>query len=95
MFSVTRSQRIARLAKRSDALSHEDIEAAVEMRIEHLAAPLAGAGRIEVRGFGAFSVRPRRGAVHLPKQKSPPWRLAWVERDLRRLLAAGRRSAAR
>ena len=29
MFSVTRSQRIARLAKRSEALSHGDVKAAV------------------------------------------------------------------
>ena len=61
MFSVTRSQLIARLAKRSEALSHGDVKAAVKMMIEHLAAQLAGGGRIEIRGFGAFSVRPRRG----------------------------------
>ena len=38
MFSVTRSQLIARLAKRSEALSHGDVEAAVKMMLAHLAA---------------------------------------------------------
>ena len=63
MFSVTRSQLIACLAKRSEVLSHGDVEAAVKIMIEHLAAQLAGGGRIEIRGFGAFSVRPRRGGL--------------------------------
>ena len=61
MSRVTRSQLIARLVKRSEALSHGDVRAAVKMMIEHLVAHLGGGGRIEIRGFGAFSVRPRRG----------------------------------
>ena len=72
MYSVTRSQLIARLAKRSEALSHGDIEAAVKMMLAHLAAQLAGGGRIEIRGFGAFSVRPRRGGLRRNPRTGTP-----------------------
>ena len=72
MSSVTRSQLIARLAKRSEALSHGDVEVAVKMMIEHLTAQLAGGGRVEIRDFGAFSVRPRRGRLRRNPRTGAP-----------------------
>ena len=60
---MTRSQLIARLAKKRESLSHADVEAAVKTMLEHLAAHLAGAGRIEIRDFGGFSLRPRRSRL--------------------------------
>ena len=60
---MTRSQLIARLAKKRESLSHADVEAAVKTMLEHLAAHLAGAGRIKIRDFGSFSLRPRRARL--------------------------------
>ena len=60
---MTRSQLIARLAKRRESLSNADVEVAVKSMLEHLAEHLAGGGRIEIRGFGSFSLRPRRARL--------------------------------
>ena len=60
---MTRSQLIAHLARRCESLSHQDAETAVKVLLEHLTAHLAGGGRVEIRGFGAFSVRPRRARL--------------------------------
>ena len=57
---MNRSQLIARLAQQREALSHGDVEAAVKTMLEHMVGHLAGEGRIEIRGFGSFSVRYRR-----------------------------------
>ena len=57
---MRRSQLIARLAQQCESLSHGDVEAAVKMMLEHMGGHLAGGGRIEIRGFGSFSVRYRR-----------------------------------
>ena len=56
---MTRSQLVARLAKRRESLSNADVEVVVKSMIEHL----AGGGRIEIRGFGSFSLRPRRAQL--------------------------------
>ena len=57
---MRRSQLIARLAQQRESLSRGDVEAAVKMMLEHMGGHLAGGGRIEIRGFGSFSVRYRR-----------------------------------
>ena len=57
---MNRSQLIARLAQQRESLSHGDVEAAVKTMLEHMVGHLAGGGRIEIRGFGSFSVRYRR-----------------------------------
>ena len=57
---MRRSQLIARLAQQRESLSHGDVEAAVKTMLEHMGGHLAGGGRIEIRGFGSFSVHYRR-----------------------------------
>ena len=43
--------------------SCRDVALAVNMMLEHMATCLAGGGRIEIRGFGSFSLRLRRARV--------------------------------
>lgn len=55
---MTRSELIESLAARHQ-LPLRDVELSVKTLIEQMSATLAQGGRIEVRGFGSFSVRYR------------------------------------
>ena len=62
--AMTRSELIELMASRQDQLSAKDVELAVKLIIDHRAETLAGGERIEIRGFGSFSLHyrePRRG----------------------------------
>jgi integration host factor subunit beta len=56
---MTKSQLITRLSKRYPQLYQRDIETLVTTVLEEISAKLAEGGRVELRGFGAFSVRKR------------------------------------
>lgn len=61
---MTKSELIERIADRHDQLSPKDIELAVKLVLEHMSSSLASGERIEIRGFGSFSVNyraPRMG----------------------------------
>jgi integration host factor subunit beta len=58
---VTRSELIAELAERNPHLRAQDIEGIVSTVFEEITAALARGARVELRGFGAFTVK-RRGA---------------------------------
>ena len=60
---MTKSELIRRIAQTQSHLVERDIALAVNMTLEHMAACLAGGGRIEIRGFGSFSVRFRRARI--------------------------------
>ena len=60
---MTRSELIEHMARRQTLLCDADVDLAVKMMLEHMAAHLAGGGRIEIRGFGTFSLHFRRGRV--------------------------------
>ena len=60
---MTKSELIQRIAQTQSDLVERDVASAVNMMLEHMAAFLAGGGRIEIRGFGSFSVRFRRPRV--------------------------------
>ena len=60
---MTKSQLIERIARRQSQLGGRDVELAVKMMLEHLASCLAAGGRIEIRGFGSFSLRFHRGRI--------------------------------
>ena len=60
---MTKSELIERMAQAQSDLAERDVASAVNMMLEHMAACLAGGGRIEIRGFGSFSVRFRRPRV--------------------------------
>lgn len=61
---MTRSELIDVLRSELHHLSEEDVELSVKVMLEHLSNALASGGRIEIRGFGSFSLRfrpPRMG----------------------------------
>ena len=61
---MTRSELIERIAARQPQLSVKDVELAVKKILEYMADALADGERIEIRGFGSFSLHyrsPRRG----------------------------------
>lgn len=61
---MTKSELIDRLAEDQRHLSHADVELAVRTIIEQMSASLAEGERIEIRGFGSFSLHyrpPRMG----------------------------------
>lgn len=56
---MTKSELIERIADRQDQLPPKDIELAVKLILEHMSQVLASGSRIEIRGFGSFSVHYR------------------------------------
>ena len=61
---MTRSELIELMASNQNQLTSKDVELAVKLMIDHMAESLASGERIEIRGFGSFSLHyrePRRG----------------------------------
>ncbi|MSO71422.1 MAG: integration host factor subunit beta [Alphaproteobacteria bacterium] len=58
---MTKSELIARLAELNPHLYQRDIERIVATIFEQITAALCNGSRVELRGFGAFSVK-QRGA---------------------------------
>ncbi|RID99797.1 integration host factor subunit beta [Simplicispira hankyongi] len=78
---MTRSDLVEALAERFDQLTHRDAEVAVKALLDAVGDALVRGHRIEVRGFGSFSVshrpprmgrNPRSGeAVAIPSKRVP------------------------
>lgn len=61
---MTKSELIERIAERQDQLSAKDIELGVKLILEQMSQSLSSGDRIEIRGFGSFSLHyraPRMG----------------------------------
>ena len=61
---MVRSELVAKIAAENPHLTQSDAERIVRTVFESITETLANGGRVELRGFGAFSVRnrgPRRG----------------------------------
>ncbi|MDR8523766.1 MULTISPECIES: integration host factor subunit beta [Shewanella] len=61
---MTKSELIEKLATRQSQLSAKEVEAAIKEMLEQMAETLEGGDRIEIRGFGSFSLHyraPRTG----------------------------------
>jgi integration host factor subunit beta len=61
---MTKSEMIERLARKQSQLPYKDVELAVKTILEHMAQALSSGERIEIRGFGSFSLHyrpPRTG----------------------------------
>ena len=61
---MTKSELIEALAREQSHLAYRDVELAVKSILEQMSHTLATGGRIEVRGFGSFSLHyrpPRMG----------------------------------
>jgi len=60
-YAMIRSELLLALAKENPELRAEDVERAVDTFFDEIAQRLADGGRVELRGFGAFSTRQREG----------------------------------
>ena len=95
---MTKSELIERIAASQQQLSPKDIELVVKMILDQMSEVLAAGGRIEIRGFGSFSLHyrpprvgrnPRTGeAVGLAGKHVPHFKPG---KDLRERVDAGSR----
>jgi integration host factor subunit beta len=70
--TMTKSELIERIAQKQSQLAYRDVELAVKTVLEHMADRLASGERIEIRGFGSFSLHFRPGRVgRNPKTGAP------------------------
>ncbi|MFV1983547.1 MAG: integration host factor subunit beta [Thiohalomonadales bacterium] len=61
---MTKSELIEILSRKQMQLAYKDVELAVKTMLEHMAQTLSNGERIEIRGFGSFSLHyrpPRTG----------------------------------
>jgi len=79
---VIRSELVQRLVEENPDLTARDVEAIVSTFFDEISARLAADGRVELRGFGAFSTRardarsgrnPRTGEVVAVSAKRVPY----------------------
>ena len=92
---MTRSQLIQRLAQQHPYLVHDEVERIVNTIFKKISEALARGERIELRGFGSFTVReraprvgrnPRTGeTVHIAAKLRPYFRSS---KELRRRINA-------
>lgn len=69
---MTKSELIESLARRQAQLAYKDVELAVKSILEHMAQTLSIGDRIEIRGFGSFSLHYRPPRVgRNPKSGDP------------------------
>ena len=68
---MTRSELVERIAAKMPNLTIKDIDNIVSVIFNKLTSALADGDRVEIRGFGAFSVRTRNPRVAInPKNKT-------------------------
>ena len=60
---MTKSELIEKISSNQDQLPHRDVEQAVRMIIEKMSSALINNQRIEIRGFGSFSLHYRAPRV--------------------------------
>ena len=69
---MTKSELIEALVRKQTQLGYRDVELAVKTMLEHMAQTLASGDRIEIRGFGSFSLHYRPPRVgRNPKSGDP------------------------
>lgn len=99
---MTKSELIEAITSKQAFLAHKDVEDAVKNMLEHMSESLANGQRIEIRGFGSFSLHyrparmgrnPKTGEpVALPAKYVPHFRPG---KELRERVDQGRHKAAR
>ena len=60
---MTKSELILRLAERNPHLYHRDVERIVTTIFDEITEALARGDRVELRGFGAFSIKQRDARI--------------------------------
>ncbi len=93
---MIRSELLQALARENPDLRAEEVEQVLDTFFDEIAKRLAEGGRVELRGFGAFSTRgrsarkgrnPRTGeAVEVPEKKVPYFKPG---KDMRRVVNEG------
>jgi len=69
---MTKSELIDHIAGKQTQLSSKDVELAIKAILENMSQVLSGGGRIEIRGFGSFSLHYRVPRVgRNPKTGTP------------------------
>ena len=78
---MTKSELIEILAEKHELLSKKESEAVVNVIFDGISSALAQGDRVEIRGFGSFSVREREArearnpksgeVVEIPSRKTP------------------------
>ena len=80
--AMTKSELIAYIAEKNPHLFHRDVERIVATLFDEISVALAAGDRVELRGFGAFSVKrrdarigrnPRTGEKVRVKEKHIPY----------------------
>jgi integration host factor subunit beta len=81
---MTKSELVRRMAELHPHLQHNDVERVVETVFQVIGEALAQGGRIEIRGFGSFTIRhreartgrnPKTGVtVEVPRRTAPYFR---------------------
>jgi integration host factor subunit beta len=61
--AMTKSELVRKLAEANPRRYHHDVEVIVTLFFEQIAAALARGDRVELRGFGAFSVKLRGARI--------------------------------
>ena len=68
--SITCSQLVEQIAERQRRLSHKDIKLAVKLSFDYVSRALSLGDRVEIRGFGSFSLRFKKPkTMHNPLTK--------------------------
>ena len=60
---MTKSELIEKIVSRQPQLSSKDVELAVKTLLDHMSQTLSSGERIEIRGFGSFSLHYRAPRV--------------------------------
>ena len=96
--SMMKSELIERIARKQSHLAYKDVELAVKSLLEQMSNSLSNGERIEIRGFGSFSLHyrpPRAGrnpktgeSVSVPEKPTARYRSgSWTRRPARNSLA--------
>lgn len=59
---ATKKELVKRLKEKLDYLSYDDAQASVDSVLEYIRDELSKKNRVEIRGFGSFSVREKKFA---------------------------------
>jgi integration host factor subunit beta len=98
---MTKSELIKLIARKQPQFSYKDIELVVKTSLEHMVSTLSTGERIEIRGFGSFSLHYRPSRIGRNPKSGEPVSLSakYVPhfkpgKDLRERVNEGQRSRA-
>ena len=60
---ITKSELIEKISLKQNHLAHKDIELSIKSIIEQMSTSLSQGDRIEIRGFGSFTLRGRKPRI--------------------------------